>query len=180
LLSDHWWFWLLLATVVICAAISTPRYRAFVAVARRYALRRGLVQLPPGHTLENTARRNLPGELSWLSILVGLWVVLGPWIWGYQDASGAIATDVVTGALVIAFTVGAIVFPALSALNVLAGLWLMLAPWLVGYGDTDGPVGLSDSLAGLVICAVAIGSLAAAERAVGPGQRAIGRIRVRD
>lgn len=179
LLSDYWWFWLLVATVVICAAVSTPRYRAFVSLARRYALRRGLVQLPPGHTLENRAR-DLPGELSWLSILAGLWVALGPWIWGYQDASGSIATDVVTGALVIAFTLGAIVFPAISALNVLAGLWLVLAPWLVGYGDANGPVGLSDTLAGLVVCAVAIASLAAAERAAGPGQRAIGRIRVRD
>ena len=176
MLSDRWWFWLLVAAVFGGAAVSTKRYRAFVALARRHAVRRGLVKLPSGHGLEDTGRR-LAGELSWLSLLAGSWVVLGPWTWGYDDAGGAVATDCVTGALVIAFTLAAIVFPALAALNVLAGLWLVIAPWLVGYGDANGPVGLSDSIAGMVVFAVAIASLAAAERSVGSGQRAIGRIR---
>jgi hypothetical protein len=56
---------------------------------------------------------------------------------------------------------------------------LVVAPWLVGYGDHDGPVGLSDVAAGVVIFAVAVASLSAAQRALrpSPGAGAIGRLR---
>jgi hypothetical protein len=74
-------------------------------------------------------------------------------------------------------TLAAIVFPALWALHLFAGLWLVIAPWLVGYGDADGPVGLSDTIAGILICVIAIASLAASQRALRQGQTgAIGRI----
>jgi hypothetical protein len=110
---------------------------------------------------------------------LGAWVVIGPWTWGYDDAAGAVATDVITGTLVIAIALGAIVFPSLWALELLSGLWLVVAPWLVGYGDTNGPVGLSDTIAGILICAVAVASLSAAQRALrpSPGAGGIGRLR---
>jgi SPW repeat len=122
----------------------------------------------------------MAGELSWVALLVAVWVALGPWTWGYDDVDGAVATDVATGASVLLVTAASIIFPALAALNLVAGLWLVIAPWLVGYGDSNGPVGLSDSVAGAVLCAIAIGSLVAAERSATPGERAIGRVRVRD
>ena len=57
----------------------------------------------------------------------------------------------------------------------------MWGPSIVGYGDVNGPVGLSDTIAGIVICAVAIISLATSQRALRPGDsRAIGRIHPRE
>ena len=167
-----------MASTLAAAAASAGTYRALVASARRIAVRRGLVELPPGHTLADAS--NMTAEFSWVALLVAVWVAIAPWTWGYDDTAGTVATDVATGAAVIVLTVASIVFPALSALNLVAGLWLVIAPWLVGYGDSGGPVGLSDSLAGLVLCAVAIASLVAAERAATPGQRAVGRIRLRE
>jgi hypothetical protein len=104
--------------------------------------------------------------------------VLGPWTWGYDDDAGAIATDVVTGGLVIVIALFAIVFPGLWALEMIAGLWLVVAPWLVGYGDANGPVGLSDTIAGLLIFAVSIAALSSAQRALrsSPGSKAIGTL----
>ena len=138
------------------------------------------MELPSGRALDP-----VPGgfwsDVSWLAFPAGAWVVLSPWIWGYDDVAGAVATDVVTGSAVIAIALAGVFLPGLSALNVLAGLWLVTAPWLVGYGNDDGPVGLSDVVTGLVIAGVAIATLSAASQAVGSGggPRAIGRIRTR-
>ena len=87
---------------------------------------------------------------------MGLWVCASPWIWGYDDVDGAIAADLVTGAAIAVVSLAGVVFPALLALNVLAGLWLTTAPWLVGFGTDSGPVGLSDTLAGIATCALAL------------------------
>lgn len=176
-LADDWWFWGLVVASLITAVALSGRYRALTDRLRAAAVRRGIVALPAGHALDTRAG-GFWSDLSWLALMAGGWVVASPWIWGYQDADGAIATDVVTGSIVIALTLAAIVFPALWALQLFAGTWLVIAPWLVGYGDANGPVGLSDTIAGIVICVVAISSLAASQRALRPGQPgAIGRVR---
>jgi hypothetical protein len=175
--ANEWEFWALVTVILLAAFALNSRYRVLTARARRQAVSRGLVALPSGQALDR-APRSFSADLSWLALLAGVWVMLAPWIWGYHDADGAITTDVVTGALVVALTLAAIVLPGLWTLNVLAGLWLVVAPWIVGYGDANGPVGLSDTIAGIVICAVSIASLVTSERAVRPGQgNAIGRIR---
>jgi hypothetical protein len=175
-LADDGWFWALSSAVLLAAIALSGRYRTLTAGARAAAVRRGLVQLPRGQTLARSPR-GFWSDLSWLALLAGAWVILSPWIWGYDDVDGAIAADVVTGLVVIVLALAAIVFPALWALNLLAGLWLVVAPWIVGYGDANGPVGLSDTIAGLLICTVSIACLAASQRAVRRGGTAIGRIR---
>ena len=54
----------------------------------------------------------------------------------------------------------------------------MTAPWLVGYGTEGGPVGLSDMVAGLLVCVLALhGLVTAARAALRPAQgQAIGRL----
>jgi len=176
-LADEWWYWVVVAGLVLCAAALSGRYRAWAARLRASAVRRRLVELPRGRTIRSRPA-GFWSDVSWVALVAGVWVVLAPWTWGYDDVDGAIATDVVTGVIVIALTLAAIVFPALWALVLLAGAWLVIAPWVVGYGDANGPVGLSDTLAGIVICVVAIISLARSQRALRPGDaRAIGRIR---
>ena len=90
----------------------------------------------------------------------------------------SIAVGFATGAAVVVLALTGIVFPSLNALIAIAGLWLVLAPWATGYGDEGGPVGLSDSLAGVSISALAISALAAASRRSVPGApMPIGRVR---
>jgi hypothetical protein len=180
-LAGQWWFWVVAAAVLALAAASSGRYRALVRNLRRSAVRRGLVELPAGRTLES-GDQGFWSNLSWLGFPAGAWVILSPWIWGYEGVEGAVTTDAATGGVVIALALAGIVLPALWALNVLAGLWLVTAPWLVGFGGHDGPVGLSDAVAGLVIAAVALATLAAAERQItqGGGPRVVGRVSPRD
>jgi hypothetical protein len=177
MLSDDWWFWALIAVIAGAAGLGSARYRIAAAGARRFALRHNMVDPGPGQRLEVEAR-GFASDLSWLSLLLGAWVVISPWIWGYADVGGAIATDAITGAAVLAITLVGLVFPSVLALNVCAGLWLVVAPWFVGYGNEGGPVGLSDTLAGLAISALAIAGLTTAAKRVAPGTTGpIGRIR---
>jgi SPW repeat-containing protein len=113
-------------------------------------------------------------------LLLGLFVSASPWIWGYAEVDHAIATDVVTGSAIAAVALVSRAYPALGALNVLAGLWLVTAPWLVGYGTHGGPVGLSDTLAGILVCGLSVWRLVIeARRAQAPGPGPVGRIRRR-
>jgi hypothetical protein len=161
-LAGRWWFWAIVAALAGAMIAFGRRYPELAARARRAAVERGLVSMPSGQRLGSTAG-GFP-DLSWLALPVALWVIAAPWIWGYEDASGAIATDVATGAVVVMVALAAVVFPALFSLVLVAGLWLVLAPWIVGYGDANGPVGLNDVVAGILLCVPAVSGLAAAER----------------
>src|SRR5204862_7810917 len=159
------------------AVLGRGPYRRLAAAARRRALEGSLVEPGAGRRIE-TAPGGFWSDLSWLSLLLGAWVAASPWIWGYDDVDGAVTSDLVTGAVVMALTVAGIVLPGLNALNVLAGMWLVIAPWLVGYGSEGGPVGLSDTLAGVAIAALGVAALAAASRRIVPGPpMPVGRIR---
>ena len=176
MLSERWWFWAIVAAVAVAIVVAEPRWRRAAAAVRAAALRRRLVAEASGAGVDSS-----PGgrwSEPWLpAVIVGLWVCASPWIWGYDDVEGAITTDVVTGAAIAVVSAAGVLFPALLALNVLAGLWLTVAPWLVGYGTDPGAAGLSDTVAGLVTCALALRGLTTATRrlrAAQPGP--IGRL----
>ena len=174
-LATHWWFWLLAAALAACSVALSRRYPALVVRVRRLALRRGLITLGPGQALRPPSAAGR--DPSWLVFPIALWVGASPWIWSYDGEPGAIASDVVTAAAVLVLGVVAIALPALWALETFAGLWLVVAPWLVGFGDANGPVGISDVVCGLLLLAVAVAALVAAERQVVRGSGAIGRLR---
>jgi hypothetical protein len=175
MLSDDWWFWTITVLILAGAALGSRRYRTLAAASRRLSLERGLVEPGPGRRLTVEAG-GFWSDLSWLSLLLGIWVCAGPWIWGYDDVDGAVTTDAVTGGAIVVLTIVGIVLPSLSALNLLAGLWLVAAPWLVGYGGEGGPVGLSDTLAGIAITVLAIAALTTASGRIVPESGPIGRI----
>jgi hypothetical protein len=176
-LADDWWFWLLTGGVVGVTALASGRLREINSSIRRLALERRLVEAGSGRHVDTRAG-GFWSDLSWLSVLVGAWVVASPWIWGYEDVDGAIATDVVTGGAVIGLTLAGIVYPSLNAFSLLAGIWLVVAPWVVGYGSEDGLVGLSDVIAGVAISALGVAALTSASRRIVPGESMpVGRVR---
>jgi hypothetical protein len=176
MLAERWWFWALVAVAAVAIAATEPRWRGATAALRAAAYRRRLVEAEVGMAVDPG-----PGgrwSEPWLpAFAVGLWICASPWIWGYDDVHGAITADVVTGGLIALVTLAGVLFPALLALNLLAGLWLTTAPWLVGYGTGGSAVGLSDTVAGVVTCVLALRGMTAAMRrlrAAQPGP--IGRI----
>jgi hypothetical protein len=176
-LVDHWWLWALIGVAALGALLGSGSYRRLAAAARRRALERRLVE-PGADTRIETAAGGFWSDLSWISLLLGAWVAASPWIWGYDDVDGAVATDVVSGSVVVVLTLAGIVLPPLNALTCVVGLWLVLAPWVVGYGSEGGPVGLSDVIAGVLVAALGVAALAAASRRIAPGARLpVGRVR---
>jgi hypothetical protein len=176
-LADDWWFWVLVGGIVSGSAIASGAYRSLAARIRRSAQERRLVEAGPTNRVD-TRVGGFWSDLSWISLLLGAWVAASPWIWGYDDAHGAVAADLATGAAVLALTLAGTVFPFLHALGAVAGLWLVLSPWVVGYGDEGGPVGVSDAVAGALIAALAVAALGAASRRIAPGApMPVGRVR---
>jgi hypothetical protein len=173
MLAGNWWFWVLVAAALVPLVALSRRWGELVVRTRRWAVARGLVSLAPGQMLSGPAHAR---DLSWLAVPIAIWVGAGPWIWGYEDSAGAVASALASGGAVLVLAFGGIVFPAFWALELLAGAWLLVAPWLVGYGDDNGPVGLSDTTCGVLLAIVSISALSAAERRLRPGAGGIGRL----
>jgi hypothetical protein len=83
-LADDWWFWVLVAGVAVGSVAASGRYRSLVARIRGRALARRLVEAGPGRRID-LRPGGFGSDLSWLSLLLGVWVVASPWIWGYAD-----------------------------------------------------------------------------------------------
>jgi hypothetical protein len=167
MLAERWWFWVAVALLLAGGAAANGRYRRWSAELRRRALERRIVDPGAGRRLQS-GPPGFFGDLGWLLVLVGIWVALSPWIWGYDGESGAIATDVSAGAAIVAISTVGIVFPGFLTLNLLIGTWLLIAPWLVGYGD--GGEGLSDTIAGLVVITASLLTLADASGRTRPAE----------
>jgi hypothetical protein len=172
-LADHWWFWALVAVALVPVVALARRWDEVVLRTRRWAVARGLVSLAPGQALSGSAHVRDP---SWLAIPIAVWVGAGPWIWGYDDSPGAVASAIATAAVVLALALGGVVFPALWAVELLAAAWLTIAPWLIGYGTESGPVGLSDTACGVLLLIVSLGALSAAERRLRAHAGGVGRL----
>src|SRR5690606_39329247 len=76
-----------------------------------------------------------------LSILLGVWLFLSPWIYnaaGLPDAWNSW----IFGALIAIFAAARYASPAtgrsLSMMNMLFGAWVFLSPWIFGYSGDSG------------------------------------------
>jgi len=74
-----------------------------------------------------------------VNALVGVWLVLSPWMLGFQGTVSAAATTAAVGALLFATSVGAMQFPQAweEWLDVVLGVALMLLPVVFGFDDVQ-------------------------------------------
>src|SRR2546423_2515088 len=82
-----------------------------------------------------------------------LWVVLGPWVWGYASNGSAVASHVF---FIFAFgplTLLLMVLRPAAFVLFAAGLWLAVSPWLLGYA-TNHSAWLSELVTGLLLSIV--------------------------
>jgi hypothetical protein len=70
-----------------------------------------------------------------VNALLGAWLVVSPWVLGFQDVAAASTSTVTTGVLLVAFSLGAISAPQAWEEwgDVGLGLLLMVTPWLLGF-----------------------------------------------
>jgi hypothetical protein len=42
---------------------------------------------------------------AWTNMVLGIWIIIAPWILGYRELSPAVANDVFVGVLIVAFSI---------------------------------------------------------------------------
>lgn len=108
---------------------------------------------------------------SGINILLGVWLLVSPWVFGYQAAGlAAIWNSAIVGSLIAIFAASNCfsrrIHTSRNWINVLLALWTMLSPLVYGYGANIG--GFGDNLVlAILIAAFAIGS----DEAAGVGEK---------
>lgn len=75
---------------------------------------------------------------SGINVVAGLWLIIAPFVLGYDEIQAALWNDILVGIIIAAFAVarvaGPLMNPSLSWINALLGLWLIVAPFVLAYG----------------------------------------------
>lgn len=109
---------------------------------------------------------------SAVNFFAGVWLVLAPFIFGFQSTGGAVEgywNEVVVGICVALLALVRSFAPSkgawLSAVNVVLGGWLIASPFVLGYEGTDAAAAtVVDVATGVVIVLMGTTSLVATVR----------------
>lgn len=95
-----------------------------------------------------------------VNAVLGVGVVLSPWVLGFQDMTLAMANAVVIGLALIAAALGAIFVPRAweEWTEAILGLWLVVSPWALGF-NTHYQATMNALVIGAVIVALALWTL---------------------
>lgn len=138
-----------------------------VRQARRSPLTRS-VAVPDDPEYLAELRRAYVAWTSGINALVGVWLVVAPWVLGYGDVPAAMWTSVSAGTTIMLIALLRITSPdqtvALGWANVLLGAWLIAAPFVIPYGARvhTTPIYWNDVLSGVGVFWFALWSMAAA------------------
>ena len=93
---------------------------------------------------------------DWVNLVLGIWLILSPWILGFSGTPAAMWNAVIVGVVV-----GLMALMHLRGgplweewVNVVLGIWLILSPWILGFS------GMANALWNAVIVGVLVGALA--------------------
>ena len=106
---------------------------------------------------------------SGLNIVLGIWLLVAPFLLGYSGAStAALWNDIIVGVIVLVLAWIRVANPArstwMSWTNVVLGLWLVVASFILGYSSIAAAI-WNDILVGLSVAVLGAWS-ALATRAV--------------
>lgn len=79
---------------------------------------------------------NIPNALS---LMLGIWLFVSPWVYGGAGSAGALNSWIVGAVIVIlaAIRFGNAPVP-LRLVNALLGVWVFVSPWVYGYAGNTG------------------------------------------
>ena len=87
-----------------------------------------------------------------INALLGIWLIISPWVLGFSSETAAMANFVIVGILLLAAALGAMYVPKAweEWTESVLGLWMIVSPWIVRY--TAVQAAKTDAiLAGIVI-----------------------------
>jgi SPW repeat-containing protein len=91
---------------------------------------------------------------SWVNILLGIWVIISPFVLGIHSPRG-MWSNIVTGVLVVILAVirWAMHQPGWSWLNLILAIWLVISPFVL---FLSGAAMWNNVIMGILICALAL------------------------
>lgn len=95
---------------------------------------------------------------DWLSLVLGIWLFVSPWVLQLAHAIGRGSIDFfVTGVAVVVLAVLALNLRALWSewVTFVLGLWLIGSPWLLGFA-ADRPAGINAVVVGALVAIAAV------------------------
>lgn len=92
-----------------------------------------------------------------LNFVLGLWIVLSPWVLGFTGEAAAAWNAWIVGAVVAVAAAGALIqFHRWEEwLNAALGLWLIASPWVLGVAAIEALV-WNQVIAGLIVGGLAV------------------------
>ena len=80
-------------------------------------------------------RQNGPHLPDWINLILGLLLVISPWLFGFAATTSAMWNAVILGVIIAALSIAAISAYARweEWVNALAGLWVLFSPWFLGF-----------------------------------------------
>ena len=101
--------------------------------------------------------RNWP---DWFSLLLGLWMMVAPFVLGFGAYTGAMGAFIGFGVAIALFSTLALTRPENweEGINVIVGLCLAVSPWLFNFA-TDRPLTTNALLVGIAVIALSVGSM---------------------
>jgi hypothetical protein len=95
-----------------------------------------------------------------VNVILGLWMVISPWVLAYQAQTRPMWNSIVLGVLIAGVAVYALfqVFAWEEWANVVFGGWLVVSPWFLGFSDLF-VVMLNTVIVGAIVAAMALWAL---------------------
>ena len=112
-------------------------------------------------------------EAKWASginVLLGLWLIIAPWVLGYSGQDNAVWNQVVVGAAIALIALARIAaresWAPVSWVNIILGGWLIVAPFVLAYNETGNRMNIywNDILVGAAVLILALVSTAGTAR----------------
>lgn len=97
-----------------------------------------------------------------VNALLGAWLVVSPWVLGFQDSTMAMANMIIVGLALGAAALGAAFVPRAweEWTEAALGTWLVASPWVLGFAAIEAAM-VSAVLSGIVIAVLALWVLVA-------------------
>jgi len=93
---------------------------------------------------------------DWTNLVLGLWLVVSPWVLAFSQNGAALWNALIVGAIFVVLSLLALADakPWEEWSELVVALWLLVSPWVLGYSA------LSAAMWNAVIVAVIVGVLA--------------------
>ena len=93
---------------------------------------------------------------SWTNVVLGVWLIIAPFLLGYSAETTALWNDIIVGLFIVGFGwyAGSKGNSGASWTNAVIGAWLLSSPFVLNYGVER--AGTNDMIVGLTVLVLAI------------------------